>query len=287
MLPLEAFKALLAEPRTLVMGVLNVTPDSFSDGGDFLDLTAARDHVRSMIADGADMIDIGGQSTRPPGKTYGEGAAEVTEDEERRRVIPLVQALIHEFPKAIFSIDTVRSTIAREALDAGAHIINDVSAGTSDANMFAVVSQMQAPIVLMHGHGPEFTKEKIEDYVYDEVVKDISVWLRKRIDIARKAGIPLIMADCGFGFAKTPEDNIRILKEHERFSLLGVPMVLGVSRKSTIGRLLNNVPPKERINGSVGAAVYGALHGAKIIRTHDVKQTREALKVVDAIRHAS
>jgi len=267
--------------------VLNVTPDSFSDGGDFLDTTAAREHARAMIAEGADIIDIGGQSTRPPGKTYGTGAEEVTEAEERARVITLIQTLAAEFPNVLYSIDTVRSTIAREAIDAGADIINDVSAGTSDQAMFEVAATLQAPIILMHGHGPEFKKESIEEYIYEDVTEEVSAWLKERIEAAREAGISIVLADCGFGFAKTPHDNIRLLREHSRFVWLGVPMVLGVSRKSTIGKMLgDNVPPKERVYGSIGAAVFAALNGAKIIRTHDVRATREALNVVDAIRYS-
>jgi dihydropteroate synthase len=284
---LEALRSLLAEPRTLIMGVLNVTPDSFSDGGDFLDKNIARDHVRMMIAEGADIIDIGGQSTRPPGKTYGSGAEEVTEAEEHQRVIPLIQTLAAEFPNVLYSIDTVRSNIAREAIEAGADIINDVSAGTADGTMFEMASALQTPIILMHGHGPEFRKEKIEDYVYEDVTEEVSAWLKERIEAAREARIPMVLADCGFGFAKTPQDNIRLVREHSRFVWLGVPMVLGVSRKSTIGKILgNDVPPKDRVYGSIGAAAYAALNGAKIIRTHDVRPTREALKVVDAIRYS-
>jgi dihydropteroate synthase len=283
---LDAFRSLLGESRTLIMGVLNVTPDSFSDGGDYLASDAARKRAEHMIAEGADIIDIGGQSTRPPGKTYGAGAAEVTEDEERRRVIPLIETLTRDLTGTLYSIDTVRASIAREAIEAGADIINDVSAGTSDTNMFQVAADLQAPIILMHGYGPEFTKEKIEEYHYGNVTDEVVRWLQQRVGAADSMGIPIVLADCGFGFAKRAEDNIRLLQEHSKFTFLNVPIVLGVSRKSTIGKMLGaDVPPKERLYGSIGAAVYGALNGAKVIRTHDVLATKQALQVVDAIRN--
>lgn len=284
---LEQLKALIAEPRTLVMGVLNVTPDSFSDGGEYLDPDLALRYAAAMIGEGAGVIDIGGQSTRPPGKTYGEGAKEISVEEERERVIPILRTLAAAHPDALYSVDTTRSVIAREAIEAGADIINDVSAGTSDTEMFSVCADFHAPIILMHGHGPEFAKSSIEQYSYEHATAEVLSWLARRIDVARKAGVPYIIADCGFGFAKTTDDSIRLLREHDNFLALGVPMALGVSRKSAIGTMLGgNVRPKERVFGSIGAAIFGALHGAKMIRTHDVRATRDALKVVDAIRYS-
>ena len=265
------------------MGVLNVTPDSFSDGGVFLQADAATRHALQMLADGADIIDIGGQSTRPPGNAYGEGAAYVSIDDELRRVLPVINFLVAEVPNVLISIDTTKAEVARRAIDSGATIINDVSAGTSDGMMFETARELNAPIILMHGYGPEFTKPKIEEYHYEDVSNEVLIWLQGRIRSAQEAGIKMILADIGFGFAKKNEDNLRLLQELAAFKTTGIPFVLGVSRKSTIGKLLGGLPPEERMIGSIAAAVYGAMKGAKIIRTHDVKETVDAMKVVDAL----
>ena len=265
------------------MGVLNVTPDSFSDGGLFLSTELGVKHASQMLAEGADIIDIGGQSTRPPGSAYGKGAESVDLDEELQRIIPVITNLISHLPDIIISIDTTKSKVARQALNAGATIINDVSGATEDERMFDIAKEKNAPIVLMHGYGHEFTKAKIEDYHYEDVVDEVFEWLKKRIEIARGKGIKTVLADIGFGFAKKSEDNIILLRNHKKFSELGVPMVLGVSRKSTIGKILGGIPPSQRIFGSIAAANYGAINGAKIIRTHDVKQTVESLKVIDIL----
>ncbi len=265
------------------MGVLNVTPDSFSDGGEFIRKDSALERAAQMLAEGADIIDIGGQSTRPPGSAYGTGAAQVNLDEELNRVIPVIESLIREYPQTIISIDTTKSEVAAKAIDAGAKIINDVSGATEDSRMLEIAEEKNAPVILMHGYGPEFMKGKIEDYHYENIVSEVFDWLKKRIEIASAHRIKIILADIGFGFAKKADDNIMLLRHHQKFTELGAPLVLGVSRKSTIGKILGGVAPLERINGSIAAAVYGAMNGAKIIRTHDVKQTVEALEVVDRI----
>jgi dihydropteroate synthase len=280
---ISAFESLLREKRTLTMGVLNVTPDSFSDGGEFIRKDSALERAALMLAEGADIIDIGGQSTRPPGSAYGFGARQVNLDEELNRVIPVIESLIREYPETIISIDTTKSEVAAKAIEAGATIINDVSGATEDSMMLDIAKEKNAPIILMHGYGPEFSKEKIEDYHYKDVVNEVYDWLKERIKAANSKGIKNILADIGFGFAKKADDNITLLRNHQKFTELGVQMVLGVSRKSTIGKILGGVAPLERINGSIAAAVYGAMNGAKIIRPHDVKQTVEALKVVDKI----
>lgn len=263
------------------MGVLNVTPDSFSDGGAFLHAEAAVFQAMKMIAEGADIIDIGGQSTRPPGSAYGTGAAPVSLDEESHRVLPVIEYLVIECPDIIISIDTTKSEVASRALDSGATIINDVSGATEDEKMLGVAKEKAAPIILMHGYGPEFTKAKIEDYHYENVTEEVYDWLKKRISLAKERGVKTVLGDIGFGFAKKAEDNITLLREHQRFTDLEVPMLLGVSRKSTIGKILGGASPQERINGSIAAAIYGVMNCAKIIRTHDVKQTVEALRVID------
>jgi dihydropteroate synthase len=281
----EKFLSLLSEPRPLVMGVLNVTPDSFSDGGKYLDVRAAVRRAFIMLDEGADIIDIGGQSTRPPGSAYGLGAEDVSHDEELQRVLPVIKEILAVQKDVIISIDTTKADIARQVIDAGATVINDVSAGTQDSNMFTVAASLNAPIILMHGYGPEFQKAKIEEYHYNDVVGQVGAWLEKRILAARSVEVTSILADVGFGFAKTPADNITLLKHHSDFAGLGVPMVLGVSRKSTIGKMLGRVLPGDRLFGSIAAAVYGALNGAKILRVHDVKETVDALKVISALMH--
>ncbi len=265
------------------MGVLNVTPDSFSDGGQYLDTTVATTRASQMMAQGADIIDIGGQSTRPAGNSYGAGAETITAEEELARIIPVITAIIKEHPEAIISIDTFRAEVAEQALSCGVSIVNDVSGGTADANMFEVARKHDVPIILMHGYGPQFERTSIDDYHYDDVVNNIFTWLRKRIELAREAGVSIMLADIGFGFAKGAEDNVSLLKHHRRFEKLGVPMVLGISRKSTIGKMLGEVPTAERLSGSLAGAVWGALNGAKIIRTHDVKETVDAMKVTDIL----
>lgn len=277
------YQELISLPHTLIMGVLNVTPDSFSDGGKYLRAEDAVHRVGEMLSEGADIIDIGGQSTRPPGSTYGSGAENVSAEEEGERVYPVIEAVAKNFPNAIISIDTTKAEIAHRALELGATIINDVSGATQDPMIVDVAIEMQVPLIIMHGYGPKFTKMKIEEYDYSDVVQSVFDWLRERIVQLRAKGVEHILADIGFGFAKAAEDNIRLLREHDYFSELGVPLVLGVSRKSTIGKLLGGAPPEGRLYGSIAAGLYGSQHGAKIIRTHDVHQTKEALRVWDAI----
>lgn len=280
---LTRYQELIHSPHTLIMGVLNVTPDSFSDGGKYLRTEDAVLRVGEILSEGADIIDIGGQSTRPPGSIYGSGAEDVSLEEEGKRVYPVIEAIAKNFPKAIISIDTTKAEVARRALELGATIINDVSGATQEPEIADVAKLMNAPLIIMHGYGPGFQKAKIEEYEYGDVVQSVYDWLKERILELRAKGVEHILADIGFGFAKTADDNIRLLREHDYFSELGVPLVLGVSRKSTIGKLLGGVPPEGRLYGSIAAGLYGSQHGAKIIRTHDVHQTKEALRVWDAI----
>ena len=275
---------LLAQPIPIIMGILNVTPDSFSDGGDFTSLEHAVAHALQMAQDGASIIDIGGESTRPAGKSYGAGSQPVTAEEEMARVLPVIEAIRRANKEILISIDTQKSEVAYSAIDAGADIINDVSAGTYDTNILKVAADRHVPIILMHGHGPHFQKPSIEEYVYKDVVAEVREYLAERILAAQNVGIGTVLADVGIGFAKGYRDNLRLLKFHEEFLSLNVPLVLGVSRKSSIGRAMgNDPPPKERLMGSIAAACYGVEHGATIIRTHDVKETREALAVQNAI----
>jgi dihydropteroate synthase len=284
---MRSLAELLARPGPIIMGVLNVTPDSFSDGGDFASKEQAVDHAMQMVLDGAEIIDIGGKSTRPAGGTYGAGATPISASEEIMRVLPVIQAIRRVDEHILISIDTQKSEVAETALAAGADIVNDVSAGTNDPCMFEIAAREQVPIILMHGHGPNFRKPKIEDYFYEDVVVEVRDYLTERIRAACEAGIKTILADVGIGFAKSYHDNLKLLKHHQAFMSLAVPLVVGVSRKSTIGKAMGGNPvPKARITGSIAAACYAVEHGAKIIRTHDVKETREALSVLSAIRNS-
>jgi dihydropteroate synthase len=266
----------------LLMGIVNVTPDSFSDGGSYLRPQDAVEHGLRLIDEGADIIDIGGESTRPPGGDYGAGSATVPADEELERVIPVIEALRAARPDVVISIDTIKPIVARRAMEAGASIINDVSAGSFDAGIWEVAARLDAPYILMHGHDPHH-RVPADAVVYTNVVEEVFASLRDRIEAARRAGVRQAIADVGIGFSKGAADNIRLLREHRRFLDLGVPMLVGASRKSFIGRLLGGVPPEERIIGTLAAHAVAALNGAAILRVHDVREAREFFTVFDAL----
>lgn len=275
---------LLIQKQALVMGILNVTPDSFSDGGEFTDLAAAVEHAKRMIEEGADIIDVGGESTRPAGKTYGEGAQAVTVEEELARVVDVIEGIRQHNPDILISVDTTKADVARAAVNAGANIVNDVSAGTADPKMFVTVRDLKVPLILMHGHGPFFKRETIEEYEYENVTRTVFNYLRMRMIEARNYGVREVLADIGIGFSKTYADNMKVLRDHEEFKKLGVPLVIGVSRKASIGRGMGREnTPKDRLHGSLGAAFYAVQRGARIVRTHDVKPTVDALRVWEAI----
>ncbi len=269
------------------MGILNVTPDSFSDGGRYFSYEAAVEHGLQLLSDGADILDIGGASTRPPGSDYGSGASDVTQEDEAERILPVIKAILHRVPDAIISIDTTRSMIARRAMEAGAELVNDVSAGTADPGMFETVAKQKRPIVLMHGYGPHFQKATIDEYQYQDVVREVYEFLELRIREARSAGIETVIADVGIGFAKGFRDNLRLMKEHREFEELGVSLLFGASRKSSIGKALDHpTKPEERIAASVSAAIHAVRNGARIVRVHDVRETHDAFAMLEAIESA-
>ena len=257
------------------MGVVNVTPDSFSDGGCYLDPAAALAHARKLIAEGADILDIGGESTRP-------GAQPVSEDEELVRVLPLVEALRDS--SIPISVDTRRSRVMREALRAGASMINDVEALESPGALESVASSHCA-ICLMHKKGDPATMQR--DPRYGDVVAEVKAYLAERIAAAEKAGIARsrIAIDPGFGFGKTPAHNLELLRRLDEFGSLGVPVVAGWSRKSTLGAITGK-PVGERLAASLAAALLSVQHGAHILRVHDVTETKDALAVWQALRKA-
>lgn len=254
--------------RTYIMGILNVTPDSFSDGGDFVDIEAAVRHAKQMITDGADIIDIGGESTRP-------GFAELGEVEELKRVIPVIERLSKEIDVPI-SIDTYKAVVAEEAILAGAHIINDIWGMQKDPNMAQIAAKYQVPVIIMHNQlGTEYNKD---------IMEEMCIFLRHSIDLGLQAGIKLenMILDPGIGFGKTAEQNVIVMSRLGELNDLGCAILLGTSRKSFIGKILDLVP-KERVEGTVATTVMGILQGADIVRVHDVKENLRAARVTDAV----
>ncbi|HEY0016248.1 MAG TPA: dihydropteroate synthase [Longimicrobium sp.] len=257
------------------MGILNVTPDSFSDGGRFLDPADAVAQARRMAAEGADIVDVGGESTRP-------GAPPVSADEEAARVVPVLRALREALDLPV-SVDTRRAAVAREALAAGADVVNDVS-GLADAEMASVVAPSGAGLVLMHMRGTPETMQRLTDY--GDVVDDVAAELAESLARADAAGIARerVVLDPGIGFAKTAEQNLELIASLDRIGAqLGRPMLLGASRKSFIGALLGGVPADARDAGTVGACVAGLARGARLFRVHDVRAARQALDVAWAV----
>ncbi|HEV8571660.1 MAG TPA: dihydropteroate synthase [Actinomycetota bacterium] len=262
--------------RTRVMGVLNVTPDSFSDGGRFFDPEAGVTRGVEMAAQGADFLDVGGESTRP-------GSETVPEEEERRRVIPVIKRLVAELDIPI-SIDTRKPAVAAAALEVGATIVNDVTAG-ADPRTFEVAREAGAGLVLMHMRGEPATMQQLTDY--QDVVTDVRDYLSQRVEAAVAAGLDreLLCVDPGLGFAKTEEQSLRLIRETDAFLSIGRPVLVGPSRKSFIGWALD-LPVDERVEGTMAAVVFAVARGAHIVRVHDVKEAARAVRVTDAILRA-
>jgi dihydropteroate synthase len=262
--------------KTYIMGVLNVTPDSFSDGGLYFDISAAIEKAHRIAEEGADIIDIGGESTRP-------GSEQITTEEELKRIIPVIEALAGEISIPI-SIDTYKSEIARRALDAGASIVNDISGLRFDPKMPEVVSQNNVPVVIMHIKGTP--RDMQQNPQYEALIPEIMDYLRTGITIARKAGIPddKIVIDPGIGFGKTYEDNLKIIHDLHEFSFFRKPILIGPSRKAFLGKILGDVPVTDRLEGTAAAVSVSIMNGANIIRVHDVKEMVKVAKVADAIK---
>ncbi|MBE9163574.1 MULTISPECIES: dihydropteroate synthase [Microcoleaceae] len=265
--------------RTYLMGVLNITPDSFSDGGDFYTIESALAQAENMVKSGVDIIDIGGQSTRP-------GAAEISSSEELDRVIPLVQILRQKtdvFGSVPISVDTTRALVARAAVEAGADIVNDISGATFDSQMLSTVAQLKVPIILMHIRGTPQTMQKLTDY--RDLIGEIGGFLESRIAAAVAAGIDKsqIIIDPGIGFAKTYSQSLEILQQLPKFSFLDCPILVGVSRKSFIGQILQQPEAKQRIWGTAAACTGAIANLADILRVHDVREMHDVCLVADAI----
>lgn len=253
--------------ETFIMGILNVTPDSFSDGGKYNSVEAALAQAKKMVADGAKIIDVGGESTRP-------GYERISDEEEIARVVPVIKALVREVP-AIISIDTYKSAVARAAIEAGAHIINDIWGAKADPEMASVAAHYHVPIILMHNRPHQIYKNYWSDFKED---------LEESIAIVKKAGVPAehIILDPGIGFVKNLEQSIETMQRLDELSAMGYPVLLATSRKRMIGSILN-LPVDERVEGTAATCAFGVMKGCHLMRVHDVKEVARTVKVMDAL----
>lgn len=262
----------LSDP--IVMGILNLTPDSFYDGGRYKDPKSVLKHVEKMLAEGATLIDLGAYSSRP-------GAVHVPEDEELLRLLPIINLVLKEFPECLLSIDTFRAKVANKSLQLGAAVINDISAGNLDPNIFDIVAQHQVPYIMMHMKGtPQNMKELTN---YDNLIKDLKTYFSERIALAREKKINDIILDPGFGFAKNTAQNFQILAHFDLFKTLDLPLLAGLSRKSMIYKTLNS-KPSEALNGTSALHMIALDNGANILRVHDVKEAMECIALHKELR---
>ena len=277
-----ALRTTLAEGRVLpydkmcVMGILNITPDSFYEGSRVSALADVVARAGQMLEQGAQVLDIGGESTRP-------GSDSVDGDEERRRVLPVIEALRREYPEAVLSVDTYRADTAEAALAVGADIINDISAMEADARMADVVVRTKAPIILMHMRGTP--KNMQQNCQYQDVVQEVAVYLAQRAQLLREQGVGAdkIILDPGIGFAKDVEQNLRLMRDLHVLTSFGYPVLLAASRKSTIGAVLGGVPASERLEGTIATSLQAVYAGAQMVRVHDVQANVRAIRMLEAI----
>jgi dihydropteroate synthase len=256
-----------------VMGIVNVTPDSFYEGSRFADPLAILKQVEKMATEGADFIDVGGYSSRP-------GATDISEEEELQRVLPVVQSIRKEFPDLIVSIDTFRAEVAKQAMMLGAGMINDISAGELDSKMFETVAALNVPYIAMHMRGTPQTMT--QHSTYENLVKDVTDYFHKKMDQLLRLKVKDIIIDPGFGFAKTVNHNFELLNHLDYLQILGKPILVGLSRKSMIWRTLNTTP-EQALNGTTALHTIALLKGASILRVHDVKEAVEAVRLVGAL----
>lgn len=268
---------LLDAGKPLVMGILNVTPDSFYDGGKWNKPAAALEQARQMLEQGAAILDVGGMSSRP-------GAERIRIKEEKARVLPVIQAILDEFPQAILSIDTVHGEVARAAVGEGAAIINDISAGKMDAAMYPTVAELNVPYILMHMRGsPKDMQQKTD---YDDPVQEVLGFLTPEVHTLRGMGVKDIVIDPGFGFGKTVEQNYTLLKHLSEFQILGCPILAGLSRKSMIYQTLGG-SPDTALNGTTALHIVALQNGASLLRVHDAREAIECVRLWEALCQAS
>lgn len=263
----------LSSPK--VMGILNCTPDSFFDGGKYKEEVDILNQVEKMMIEGATFVDIGAYSTKP-------GANFVTEEEELKRILPILDLILKHFPETLISVDTFRSKVAQESVENGAVIVNDISAGLLDEKMLETIAKLQVPYIMMHMKGNSQTMQTLTQY--DDVVKEMMFYFSERINKARSFGLNDIIIDPGFGFAKTLEQNYEVLQKMEYFNILELPILVGVSRKSMIYKTLEN-SPQEALNGTSVLNTIALQKGANILRVHDVKEAVECVKLIEKLNN--
>lgn len=268
---------LLLLDKPIVMGILNLTPDSFYDGGKYTHEKHMLKQVEKMLDEGASIIDVGGMSSRP-------GAAIIEEAEELERVRPMIKSILQHFPDTVVSVDTVRAEVARQCIEVGASIINDISAGRIDENMYATVAELNVPYILMHMAGqPENMQDRP---TYDDVVQEVLDFFIREVGKLRALGVKDVILDPGFGFGKTVQHNFQLLNQMNVFKILGLPLLTGISRKSMIYKTLN-VSPTEALNGTTSLHVMALQQGSKILRVHDVKEAMEVIRLFQVINKNS
>ncbi len=262
--------------ESIIMGILNATPDSFYDGGKYANEEEISNQVKNMLDEGASIIDIGSYSSRS-------GAAHISEEEELKRAMPVIKTIHSQFPQAILSVDTFRSSVASKAIESGACIINDISGGTLDTKMVEMIAYYNVPYVLMHMKGNPQTMKNESNY--KNMMDEIMFYFSKKINALRLKGVKDIIIDPGFGFSKSLDQNYELLHKLSDFKLFELPILVGVSRKSMINKLLN-IKPREALNGTTVLHTLAVLNGASILRVHDVKEAKEVLKIVKAFQQA-
>ncbi|WP_395805686.1 dihydropteroate synthase [Daejeonella sp.] len=265
----------LSKPK--IMGIINLTPDSFYDGGKNNSLENALKKTEELLAEGVNILDLGAYSTRP-------GAEHISEETEYERLIPVVKAITKEFPTALISVDTFRSGIAKAAIGEGAHLINDVSAGELDENMFQTIAELKVPYILMHMRGTPKTMASLTDY--SDLLGELTQYFTKKINQLHDLGVQDLVIDPGFGFAKTLEQNYKLLANLNALKILGYPILAALSRKSMIYKLLET-DAENALNGTTAANTIALMNGANILRVHDVKEAVETLKIVEMLRSSS
>ncbi len=261
----------LSSPK--IMGILNITPDSFFDGGKYNNPSAIINHIEKMLSEGATFVDVGAYSSRP-------GAKHISEEEELARIKPIIKLLIEEFPNLLISVDTFRSKIAEQCVNLGACIINDISAGNMDSNMFTTVANLQVPYIMMHMQGNPQTMQTKP--TYSNIVQELLYYFSKKMEDLRSLGVNDIIADVGFGFGKTLKQNYELLKHLELFKNLDIPTLVGLSRKSMLFKPLE-INQNNALNATTSANTIALLNGATMLRVHDVKEAMEALKIIELL----
>ena len=260
--------------KPIVMGILNLTPDSFYDGGLYQNTTTILARVGTMLQQGARIIDVGAYSSRP-------NAKHITLHEEQERLIPVLKNIVKEYPKAIISIDTFRSEIAKNSVEEGAHIINDISGGNKDANMFKTIAKLNVPYILMHMQGTPQTMQNNPSY--KDVTSEVRLFFKKKLEVLKQVGVKDIVLDVGFGFGKTIDQNYQLLQDLNVFKELKKPLLVGLSRKSMLYKVLKTTP-EEALNATTIAHTLAILNGANILRVHDVKEAVEVLTITNLLK---